>query len=446
MATEHRAVPARIRLGRPHPDDGPVSTKPHADKAISQRATLLAAIGDGQSHLRNLADCRDTASNLRALHRLGVCVRAEGTSVTIDGVGPGGFDFRGGAVDAGNSATTARLLIAVLAGSRADCVVDGNDLLRNRPMDWLIEPLRQVGADLTCLGPKERLPVRVAGRQLRGGTVDVEIDSAQPVSAMLFAGLAADGEVVIRRRTAARDHTERMLRWTGVDVRATQNQVILTPGVPRAFELTVPGDPSAAAVLAALHLASPRASSPLLLDDVCLNPTRLGFFRALRSLGADITWQERASAGSPEPVGTIEVRGPLRLAGGVVGGKELIQASIDELPLLAALCCRADQPLVIEDAAELRDKDIDRITATVELLTQFGIEASATSEGLIVSRSEPKPPTEVSLPRDHRLVFAGCVLAVLAGGELVLDGVDAAATSYPALVEDLATYVPVEVL
>lgn len=446
MPTEHLNAAARLRLGRPLPDSGPVSAKPHADKAISQRATLLAALADGRSRIGNLADCRDTRANLRALELLGIAVQVDGGTVTVDGVTPGRLDFRGGTLDAGNSATTARLLIAVLAGSRVDCVVDGNDLLRNRPMSWLVDPLRQLGADLTYLGEEGRLPVRVAGTRLHGGTLDVEIDSAQPVSALLFAGLAADGQVVIRRRTAARDHTERMLRWTGVDVEVEPDRVTLTPGSPRAFDLTVPGDPSAAAVLAALHLASPRAVSPLLLEDVCLNPTRLGFFRALRSLGADVTWREHTDTGSPEPVGTIEVRGPLRLDGGAVGGRELIQAGIDELPLLAALCCRAERPLVIEDAAELRDKDTDRIATTVALLTGFGVDAHATADGMVVRPSEPKAPAEVSLPRDHRLVFAGCVLAVLAGGELVLDGMDAAATSYPALTEDLATYLTVEAL
>lgn len=446
MTAELRTASARVRLGRPYPDAGPVTMRPHPDKAISQRATLLAALADGRSRIANLADCRDTSANLRALEALGVAVHIDGSTVLVDGVGPGGFESRGGLLDAGNSATTARLLVAVLAGSQAVRVVDGNGLLRNRPMSWLVDPLRRLGADLTYLGPEGRLPVHVAGTRLRGGTVDVEVDSAQPVSALLYAGLAADGQVVVRRRTAARDHTERMLSWAGVDVQAEPNRVTLTPGVPRAFDLTVPGDPSAAAVLAAVHLASPRATSPLLLEHVCLNTTRLGFFRALRSLGADVTWRAHPDTDSPEPVGTIEVRGPLRLAGGTVGGRELIQAGIDELPLLAALCCRADRPLVVEDASELRDKDTDRVATTVGLLTECGIDARVTADGMVVQPSELEPPGELSLPEDHRLVFAGCVLAVLAGGELVLDGVDAAATSYPTLTQDLAAYLPVEAL
>lgn len=435
------AAAVSVRMGRPYGDPGAMTVRPHADKAISQRATLLAALADGRSRITNLADCRDTNANLTALTRLGIPVVTDGAAVTIDGTG--GFDVRGGALDAGNSATTARLLIAMLAGGRGDWVVDGNGLLRNRPMGWLVDPLRLLGADVRYLGQPNSVPVRVVGTQLRGGTVDVEVDSAQPVSALLFAGLAADDRLVIRRRTAARDHTERLLRWTGLDVTATPDRVTLTPGRPRAFDLAVPGDPSAAALLAALHLASPRAEAPLVIEEVCLNPTRMGFFAALRDLGARVAWRDDITNPSPEPTGSITIQGPLELDGGVVAGRELIQSAIDELPLLAALACRGRRPLVIGDAAELRDKDTDRIATTVRLLNDFGVAATATEDGLVIRPSRPVAPAVVSVPADHRLVFAACVLGLLAGGELVITGFDAAATSYPALADDLAGYVPV---
>jgi 3-phosphoshikimate 1-carboxyvinyltransferase len=434
---------AGLRLGRPYQHGGPLELVPHPDKAISQRATLLAAVAGGRSRVTNLADCRDTRSNLRALRQLGTTVHADGSDLLIDGVGPGEFDYRGEPLDAGNSATTARLLIAVLAGSRAECVVDGNTLLRNRPMGWVVDPLRQLGAEVSGLGAAGRLPVRVAGRHLRGGRLDVDVDSAQPVSALLFAGLAASDRIVIRRRTSARDHTERLLRWTGVDVTAERHRVELVPSQPRAFDLTVPGDPSAAAVLAALHLASPRSNAPLVLRDVCLNPTRMGFFHALRDLGGEVTWHEGAERAGPEPVGTITVRGPLELGGGEIGGRELVQAAVDEIPLLAALASTGQGELAIRDATELRDKDTDRIETTVRLLQSFGVAARATADGLVVRPTPPKAPATVHLPADHRLVFAGCVLALLAGGDLVLDGVDAAATSHPSLADDLAHYLPV---
>lgn len=446
VLTEHKIVPAQVKLGRPHPDTGPVAIAPPADKAISQRATLLAALTESRSKISNLADCRDTRANLRAIVQLGVNVDVDGTIVTIHGVGPGGFAYSHATLDAGNSATTARLLIATLAGSRVDCTVDGNNLLRNRPMSWLVDPLRQLGGHLTYLGKEGKLPIRVTGKPLHGGAIDVDIDSAQPVSGLLFAGLAASGQLTIGRRTPARDHTERLLRWTGVDVVEDPYRLVLIPTTPKAFDLTVPGDPSAAAVLAALHLASPQAISPLRLEGVCLNPRRLGFFRALCRLGANVSWRQIPDCQAPEPVGVIEVRGPLGLSGGTLGGRELIQAGIDELPLLAALSCRGEHPLVIRDANELRHKDTDRIDTTVSLLTAFGIDAHATADGFIVYPSEPKAPAELTLPPDHRLVFAGCTLAVLAGGEMVLHGVDAASTSYPTLLKDLAAYLPVVVL
>lgn len=436
-------IPKRVRLGRPYETDERMEVVPHPDKAISQRATILAALADGRSRIGNLADCADTRSNLEALGQLGIPLAADRSELLIEGVTSQDINYRGRPLNAGNSATTARLLIAVLAGSDADCVVEGNALLRSRPMEWLVSPLLTMGGKVRYEGDRGRLPVRVVGSRLRGAELTVEVDSAQAVSALLFAGLTTDELVVINRRTAARDHTERLLRWTGLKVEESPERVELAPGRPQAFDLEVPGDPSAAAVLAALHLASPRAASPLTLRGVCLNPRRLGFFQLLNQLGGDASWRGTPSSG-PEPVGTITVSGAGELDGGEVGGPEVIQSGIDELPLLAALASRSRKGLVIRDAAELRGKDTDRIASTVRLLTGFGVDAQPTADGLVVRPSKVLTPAEVRLPADHRLVFAACVLALLAGGRVVLDGVDAAGTSHPGLLGDLARYLPVE--
>lgn len=438
------AQPDRVFIGAPHHDaHRPADLTPHPDKAISQRATILAALADGTSRIRGLADCHDTRNNLRALARLGVAVRPEGPgTVTITGRDVAAFAERDVDLDAGNSATSSRLLLALLAGGRGRYTVTGNASLRGRPMGEVIRPLRQLGAHLTELDAADRLPVRIDGVRLHGGEVAVRADSAQPVSALLYAAVSAAGPVIIRRRTAARDHTERLLRWTGVQVEESETRLRVLPARPRAFDLAIPGDPSAAAFLAALHLAA-APGRELALHEVCLNPRRTGFFAAVAAMGAKVDLGPRGADG-PEPVGTVRVSRTGRLNSAVISGPQLIQSAIDELPLLAALAATADGPVVIADAAELRGKDTDRIATTLDLLTAFGVRARANADGLEVTPTPPQGPPVLELPADHRVVFAAFVLALLAGGGTELRGVAAAATSNPAALGELARFARIE--
>ncbi|ANB00871.1 3-phosphoshikimate 1-carboxyvinyltransferase [Mycolicibacterium phlei] len=417
----------------------------HPDKAISQRATLVAAIANGRSLIVNPAHCRDMVHNVAAIRTLGIAIEA----TTVDGVGAFVVDGvyahtlcrQNVVIEAGNSATTARMLIALLSGVPASGTILGNELLSRRPMTEVVEPLRALGADIAYRANVGTLPVQVRGQRLSGGAVEVKVDSAQPVSAILLASTMASGPVRIERTAIARDHTERLLRWSGLDVLETPQSVTGYPGRPHAFEMRIPGDPSAAAVLAALHLASTDADEQLAIDDVCLNPRRLGFFTMLRDLGVNVQLEVDAVKNSPEDVGTITVQraGPWR--GVTVRSSQLIQSGIDELPLLAALATQASGPTVIADAAEMRDKDTDRISETVTLLRAFGAEAEATDDGFVVQPSQLTSPPHVDLPADHRIIFAAMVLAVLAGPGTVLLGVDAAATSFPGVFRSLSTFV-----
>jgi 3-phosphoshikimate 1-carboxyvinyltransferase len=442
-ATALAAAPA-VRLGRPLPVDGDRTLRVHPDKAISQRATLLAAVAEGDSVLRSLSSCADMRHNLRALDRLGVPVAtaADGARV-VSGGDVRELAYAGPPLDCGNSATTSRILMALLAGSRASCEITGNRSLRTRPMWWLVEPLRRMGAELRYAGADGALPVRVEGRRLSGAEHELPVDSAQAVSALAFAALAAEGPVILRRRARARDHTERLLRFAGVPVEEDGLAVSIEPSRPRAFELEVPGDPSAAAVLAALHLAS-EPGAWLELPGVCLNPTRLGFFRIVAEMGAEVELRPDSSGG-PEEVGTIAVRRSGPLEGIVVGGRELVQSAIDELPLVAALATAAVGPTTVRDAAELRDKDTDRLAGTAAVLEAFGARVRATEDGFVVTPSPLRRPSRpLELPRDHRLVFAAATLALLAGGGVTLSGLDAAATSNPGIVDDLARFAELE--
>jgi 3-phosphoshikimate 1-carboxyvinyltransferase len=306
-------------------------------------------------------------------------------------------------------------------------------------MHWLIAPLRALGADLRYGSGHGRLPVMIFGQRLRGGTVRVDVDSAQAVSALLFGSLLADADVMIERRTAARDHTERLLRWAGIPVLEQGNLIRVTPGRPAAFDLSVPGDPSGAAVLAALHLASPYAANRLRLTGVCLNPKRLGFFTIIERMGVPVRY-DASRHSSPEPVGDILVGPRADLKAGTIRGAALIQSAIDELPLIAALATLADGPTTICNAADLRDKDTDRIAGMAAVLRAFGVSVQTHADGLTVRPSRPRAPRQARLPPDHRLIFAAFVLTALAGGATELSGVSACATSYPGFLADAAHY------
>lgn len=438
------ALVDQVWVGAPYPGAGAKAVSAHTDKAISQRATLLGALADGESVIRDLADCRDVRRNLDALMALGVPMRPAGPdAVAVAGRHPSEWGSNDLAIDVGNSATTSRLLIAVLAGSGTNCVVTGNALLRSRPMAEVIEPLRVLGANLTALGSPGKLPVKIEGTSLTGGEVTVSVDSAQPVSALLFAGVHATDPVTIHRRTAARDHTERLLRWTGVQVTESPTEVVVQPSRPTSFELTVPGDPSGAAFLAALHLASPQAGETLTIAGVGINPRRIGFFDVLAELGVAVEINRPDDSG-PEPTGDIAVKRERDWGGVELSDPRVVQSMIDEIPLLAALATVASGPTYIRNAGELRGKDTDRIAATVTLLAAFGCNATPTTDGLVVHPGAPQAAAHVDLAGDHRLVFAAMVLAVLCGGNVELRGVGAAATSHPGALADLAQWAPVE--
>ncbi|MCQ4122374.1 3-phosphoshikimate 1-carboxyvinyltransferase [Rhodococcus tibetensis] len=436
----------RIRLCgvQDQPGFGPLTAVPHPDKAISQRATIVAAAGHGVSRLSNLADCRDLLRNLDCLADLGVNIRPIGDdAVEIQGQGPEAVTSTSLTVDVDNSATTARLLTAMVAASDADVTITGNTALRRRPMAEVVGPLHALGADIVDIGPNGHLPIQVRGRPLPGGSARIDVHSAQPVSAALLAAALAQGPSVIHRRVAARDHTERLLRWVGVEVEETPLTLHVQPRAWGPLSLRIPGDPSGAAFLAAVHLASAHRERPLVLREVCINSRRTGFFRILRSMGAEVDFSA-VDHDTPEELANITIRAADQLRGVHIDDPELVQSAIDELPMIAALATLANGETRIGQASELRGKDTDRIVTTVELLRQFGVQARPTMDGLHVRPTPIQAPAILQLPRDHRVIFAGIVLTVLTGGYGELHGLEAVATSYPNAINELRRWVVVE--
>jgi 3-phosphoshikimate 1-carboxyvinyltransferase len=327
--------------------------------------------------------------------------------------------------------------MSLLAGTAGEFRIDGNELLRGRPMEWIVEPLRKAGADIIYEAEPGRLPTHIRGSKLGAINHQVDVFSAQPVSALLFAGLQSSSTTVISRRAKARDHTERLLRHLGVALDATETTIRMTPPERLlSFDLTLPGDISTAALPIACVVASPLPRH-LVIEDVGINETRCGFLRTLQAMGAGIEIEPKGMEGS-EPIGRIIVESGHQLRGIEVGGASLIQSMIDELPLLAALAARADGRTVIRDAQELKDKDTDRIATTVAALLPFGVQVEGRNDGFVVERSELTGAKSLVLPPDHRVIFAAMTLASSLEEPTTMSGWERVSVSFPGCLELLA--------
>jgi 3-phosphoshikimate 1-carboxyvinyltransferase len=408
------------------------------DKSVTHRALVLAGLADGRSRLRGLLDSEDTRSTAAVLRALGVAVSRLGTDpVTVEGAGFGGLAPPTGELDCGNSGTTARLLLGVLAGSHATAVVTGDASLRRRPMRRVLDPLAAAGARFHELGAPDRLPVRVAGGVVRDVDHVNAAASAQVKSALLLAGLAAGVGVAVHEPRPSRDHTERLLAALGVPIAREQAGGAVTLTLPRGvrlrgFELDVPGDFSSAAFLLALGALGP---APVRVEGVGVNPTRTGFLDLLRRMGAVIEVTDRALRGG-EPVATVAVSpGPLRAAH--VEGDE-VPRLIDELPLFAILAARAAGESTLRGAGELRFKETDRVHALVRNLAVLGVAAEELADGFRIRGSTAPLAGRISPLGDHRIAMAFGVLAAVPGNRIEVDDRDVVRVSYPAFWDALA--------
>ena len=405
------------------------------DKSISHRYALLAALADGTSTIGNYAPGADCASTLQCLRALGVDIRLEpsgadcGATVTIAGRGPGGLLPAAAALDARNSGTTMRLLAGILAGHPFDSTITGDASLRRRPMRRIVEPLERMGGQIgTDAG---RPPLRIRGAVLRGATYKPPVASAQVKSAILLAGLHAEGVTQVVEPVATRDHTERALPAFGVEIRCAEGRVEIGGGQrPAAAALRVPGDLSSAAFWAAAAAAIP--GSTVEIADVGLNPTRGALLDLLRKMGADVT-VEQAGIAAGEPFGMVRVRhgAPRALR---IGAAE-VPGVIDELPALAAAACLGTT-LDVTGAAELRAKESDRIAVLAGGLRALGADIDERPDGFTV-RPAALTGGVVDAAGDHRMAMAFAVAALGASGPTTITGHEAVAVSYPDFFEAL---------
>jgi len=403
------------------------------DKSISHRALIFAALADGESRICDILPSADVHSTARVLAALGVSVPPLSADFTVVGRGPHAFTAPSANLDCGNSGTTARLVAGIAAALPFTSRFVGDASLSRRPMRRIAKPLREMGATVD-VARNDGLPMTITGGPLHAIAWRSETASAQVKSAILLAGVAAGVEVTVHEPARSRDHTERLLTALGATVAVTGATVRLTPPARLApLRLRVPGDPSSAAFLTALAVLASHGA--LTLPDVCLNPTRTGFYAALARMGANVTLDQRESQGG-EPVGAIVARASSLT--GIDLGRDDVPSMIDELPLVACLAARAAGTTTIRGAEELRVKESDRIATVVANLRAIGVNADELPDGMCIEGSDRPLRGSINTHGDHRIAMAFGVLRALPNSDIAIDDTACVSVSYPEFWNDVA--------
>jgi 3-phosphoshikimate 1-carboxyvinyltransferase len=388
------------------------------DKSISHRAALFGALAEDPTRIHNYSSAADCASTLECLRALGVTLDRRGDEVTVDGRGPDSWTRPEGVLDAGNSGTTLRLLAGALAARPFQTVLTGDESLRRRPVERVAAPLRTMGA--TALTTDGKPPLTIGGGRLHGVEYELPVASAQVKTAILLAGLQAEGTTTVREPAPSRDHTERMLPLFGVPVE--RHGLAATV---HGAEITVPGDVSSAAFLVVAALVLP--DSEIHLEGVLLSPTRTAFADVLQAMGGDV--EVRLESTDPEPVGSIVARSS-SLHGTTVDPAR-VAALIDEVPALAVAATFAEGRFTLTGAKELRVKESDRIAAMAEGLGRLGGRVRELPDGLVIEGGSSLRGAPVRSHGDHRIAMALAVAALAAEGPTEIEGAECATVSFP---------------
>ncbi|HET9317901.1 MAG TPA: 3-phosphoshikimate 1-carboxyvinyltransferase [Vicinamibacteria bacterium] len=393
------------------------------DKSVCHRLALLGALARGDTRIGNFSSAADCASTLRCLSLLGVDVSRDGSDVLIRGDGPEAWRPAPGPLPAGNSGSTLRMMAGALAGRPFRSVLTGDASLCRRPMERVAQPLRAMGAEVGTTDG--RPPLTIDGGGLRGVAWNLPVASAQVKTAILLAGLQANGTTTVVEPEPSRDHTERLLPAFGAALTVSGTALTVTRADLRAFSMDAPGDVSSAAFLVAAALVIP--DSHVRIDGVLLNPRRTAFLDILRAMGADVTTGVVVAA--PEPTGWIEARSS-RLHGVSVPAS-VVPALIDEVPALAAAATQAEGEFAVSGAAELRVKESDRIAALVGGLSRMGARVEERPDGFVLQGGRPLHGAVVDSHGDHRIAMALAVAALTAEGETRIEDAACVDVSFP---------------
>lgn len=432
------------------------------DKSIGHRALLFSLLSETPVRVLGLGDGADNGRSAKAITALGARVEKDGAAIRITGTGLDGMKGPGAPIDCGNSGTTIRLLCGLLAGQKFATTLVGDESLSKRPMRRVIEPLAQMGGSITGSGAQGTgadvtppLVVGPAARALTAIDYRLPMASAQVKTAILLAGLYADGATTVTEPGPSRDHSERMLAYLGVPLvvrgRSTTidtrgwNRRVFPGGRSESGPLhsggagfEVPADPSSSAFIVAAALVA--GAREVRLPNVCINPTRTGFLDTIAAMGGTVSLEDQRDAG-PESVATLVVRGPAQALRATEIAGDLAVRSIDELPILAVLAARAHGTTVVRDAGELRVKESDRIATTCAMLKSFGVECEVRPDGFAVEGRPDRPlePGRVHAEGDHRIAMAAAVAGLVASGETIIDDADNVATSYPGFAQAMTS-------
>lgn len=417
------------------PVQQPLSGEVHipGDKSISHRAIMLGSLATGETNIKNFLDGEDCLRTIEIFKSLGVQIEQSGTEVTINSEGFQRFVEPKVPLYFGNSGTTARLMLGILAGLPFHTVMYGDPYLTVRPMARVVTPLTKMGATIDGRNNGNNLPLAVRGSKLQGIHYEMPVKSAQVKSAILLAGLFADGETTVVEQTKTRDHTENMLKAFGADILVDDLSVtIKKQDELYPVDVTVPGDISSAAFFLVAGAIVP--NSRITLKNVGLNETRTGIIDVMKKMGANLLIKnEREISG--ERLGDIIVQYS-ELKGTVIEG-EIIPRLIDEIPIIALLATQAEGTTVIKDAEELRVKETDRIKAVVDILTTLGANIEEKEDGMIIYGKTPLQEGKIRSYHDHRIAMMGVIASTICKGKVILDDASSIAISYPKFFDDL---------
>lgn len=401
------------------------------DKSISHRAVMMGSIARGKTRIENFLTGEDCLSTIDCFRKMGIPIDLNGNRVTVTGNGLRGLAAPRELLYTGNSGTTTRLLCGLLAPQDFSCTLDGDESIRKRPMKRVIAPLREMGANITGT-EGDFTPITIKGTGLRGIEYELPVASAQLKSALILAGLYAEGKTVIVEPGPSRNHTELMINGFGGNIISEGNRITVNPAEELyGHEITVPGDISSAAFFLVAGLIVP--NSEIQIRNVGLNETRTGILDVLKAMGASI--QIEPSGEGIEPSGNITVKYS-SLHGTEIGG-DLIPRLIDELPVIAVAAAFAEGRTVIRDAEELKVKESNRIDAMERELKKAGVDVHSTEDGLIIDGGRPVCGGSFESYGDHRIAMSMSVLALAAEGESRIENPQCINISYPQFFETL---------
>ncbi|MBM7613732.1 3-phosphoshikimate 1-carboxyvinyltransferase [Alkaliphilus hydrothermalis] len=402
------------------------------DKSISHRSIMLASISQGKSVITGFLRGEDCLSTIECFRGLGVQITDNGDEIIVEGKGINGLQEPKDILNAGNSGTTMRLMSGILAGQDFLSIMTGDDSLRSRPMARIASPLKEMGAKIDGRCNGKSAPLVIRGGNLKGIEYRLPVASAQVKSAVILAGLYADGTTTIEEPVPSRDHTERMVKAFGGNIKREGNKITVEKQELYGQTVRVPGDISSAAFF--MVAAAAKENSHLRIKNVGLNPTRTGIIDVLKEMGADIKLENLNTSGGEE-IGDIIIKGG-KLKGATIGG-EIIPRLIDEIPIIVVAAALAEGTTLITGAEELKHKESNRILTVVEELTKLGIKIEELSDGMMIHGPNIIKGGTVNSYGDHRIAMALAICGLFSEGPVKIENSECIAVSFPNFEETL---------